>query len=94
MRTAFACSAAALLLAATGNDAAQTKDWLVERVDAKATVTPGCWFGGTVCGLELSNELVTRRFMLSEDKVFGTVDWMLNATSARGGLQSMYRAIE
>ena len=41
--------------------------------------------------LLLSNGLTSREFALTP--AFGTVDWTLNATTAHGGLQSMFRAV-
>lgn len=42
-----------------------------------------CWSDG-LCGIELRNGLVSRRFVTSP--AFGTVDLLLNTTRDRGGL--------
>ena len=62
----------------------QERDWLVDPVHAVASIKTNCWFDDSVCGLELTNELITRRFALTNDKVFGTVDFLINATKSRG----------
>lgn len=85
--------AAALL----GNAAAAADvDWLIATSSAHATVTERCWpeyataTSAAPCGLELSNGLTSRRFLTNP--AFGTIDWLLNATIDRGGLQSMLRS--
>ncbi len=45
-----------------------------------------------VCGIELRNGLITRRFVTSPG--FGTVDYLLNATASLGGLQSFFRTVK
>ena len=86
-----------LASAALGNAAAAADvDWLITTVDRHATVTESCWpeyataTSAAPCGLELSNGLTSRRFLTTP--AFGTIDWLLNATIDRGGLQSMLRA--
>jgi len=62
-------------------------DWLISTprgTTASVTTTAA----GT---LLLSNGLTSREFALQP--AFGTIDWTLNATTARGGLQSMFRAV-
>ncbi|KAJ8611291.1 hypothetical protein CTAYLR_004168 [Chrysophaeum taylorii] len=80
----------------------QTTDWLVGAVpDSRARVVEACWDDdddddddakSSICGLDLTNSIVSRRFALSP--AFGTVDWLLNATAQHGGLQSMFRAVQ
>jgi hypothetical protein len=83
-------AALALLLVLTstpsGVHADAAVDWLVAVPETTSTVTT------TPAGtLLLSNGLASREFALMP--AFGTVDWALNATTARGGLQSMFRAV-
>ena len=79
-------------------------DWLTAGDPAAAFGSfagPRCWpgeydspggGGGTpLCGVEIANGLVSRRFVLSP--AFGTVDWIVNGSSRRGGAQSMFRAV-
>lgn len=69
-------------------------DWLVSRPAARSAVKSACWDYGDVqpvCGLEIGNGLLSRRFVLQP--AFGTLDYVLNATTERGGEQSMLRVI-
>jgi hypothetical protein len=63
-------------------------DWLVSTPPLGSTSSVITTKAGT---LLLSNGLVSREFALQP--AFGTIDWSLNATTARGGLQSMFRAV-
>ncbi len=71
-------------------------DWLVARISTISTVAEHvCWGArgpNQLCGLEISNGLISRRFVLAP--AFGTVDFLMNTTDVRGGEQSMFRAIE
>lgn len=72
-------------------------DWLVQPAGFPASVVETCWdyptpSGEPMCGLELSNGLISRRFTLTPD--FGTIDYVLNATTPYGGAQSMFRAVK
>ena len=83
---ALACAA---LVAADANF-----DWLIEDGNARAQVLETCWEWGEnqLCGIELTNGLVSRRFVTSPG--FGTVDYILNASTAFGGEQSMFRTVK
>jgi hypothetical protein len=69
-------------------------DWLVAAGPPAASyVAKRCWKytpDAPLCGLEIGNGLVARRFVTSP--AFGTVDFVLNATARFGGTQSMFRA--
>lgn len=82
-----------LVLGVTGLHAAATVDWLVDPPSTKATVVETCWdYEGTqLCGLELANGLVSRRFVISPG--FGTIDYILNTTLQHGGEESMFRNV-
>eukprot|EP00948_MAST-09A_sp_MAST-9A-sp1_P000602 g602.t1 len=73
-------------------------DWLLHNLkdEGEAKVERSCWneyeSGQTVCGLELSNGLLSRRFIFQP--AFGTIDFILNATEEFGGQRSLFRAIE
>ena len=87
-----------LLLLLHTSSGAQIDDWLVTQITTQTTVNDNvCWdeYGASLlCGVEISNEIITRRFALTPEGTFGTIDFLLNATGSRGGLQSMFRAIE
>lgn len=76
--------------------ASAPRDWLISQVpDSQARLVEDvCWpeYDGTLCGMELTNGLLSRRFVTRP--TFGTIDWLLNATARHGGLQSMFRAVE
>ena len=74
---------------------AAADDWLVTPVTTPSAVHENvCWpeYGEKVCGIEITNGLTARRFVTSP--AFGTIDWLRNATVERGGLESMFRAVE
>jgi hypothetical protein len=75
--------------------ASQEQDWLVNRITTPSYVNDqACWdYGGKLCGIEISNKILTRRFVLTKDNALGSIDFLLNATSSRGGLVSMFRAV-
>ena len=72
-------------------------DWLLS-APARASARSTCWpeYGANICGLELSNTLTSRRFVLSQTAnappLFGTLDWLVNTTAS--GAESMLRALE
>ena len=58
-------------------DAAE--DWLVAKIITPSRVVEKCWPEyDNVCGLEIGNELITRRFAMTP--TFGTIDYLRNAT--------------
>ena len=71
-------------------------DWLVKTPATVSTFKHECWpeyatqASGIPCGYALSNGLTARRFVTKP--VFGTIDWILNATVEFGGARSMFRA--
>lgn len=75
------CILPALVLA----DADATEyDWLIHSPTAKTQVLENvCWSDG-LCGIEMRNGLISRRWILSP--AFGTIDLLLNTTRERGGL--------
>lgn len=78
-----------LLLWIVGATSRQVVDWLVNRVpNAEAELKEACWYD-EVCGLELTNGVVSRRFVT--EPAFGTIDVLLHASA---GTQSLLRAIE
>jgi hypothetical protein len=79
---------AVLLVCFTNGDS--DVDWLVEKPVTVSYVREDCWSDG-ICGLEIGNGLVARRFALAPS--FGTVDYIANKTASRGGEQSMFRAV-
>ena len=93
----------AVLLSTLG---AADVDWLLSAPDATASARHECWpeyataASGTPCGIALSNGLTSRRFLMTRSKVpsktplFGTIDWILNASLEYGGTRSMFRAAE
>eukprot|EP00947_MAST-08B_sp_MAST-8B-sp1_P002305 g2305.t1 len=69
-------------------------DWLTTKITTPSVVHETiCWpeYGPDVCGMEIANGLISRRFVLQP--AFGTIDWLRNTTAARGGLESMFRAV-
>ena len=56
------------------------------------THTPPLNYPQQICGLELRNGLISRRFVTSP--AFGTVDYVLNASTSYGGEQSMFRTVK
>ena len=90
-----------LALAATSTShGAAASDWLVSTATpVAATVVSRCWTGDydrpvgskPLCGLEISNGLVARRFVTSP--AFGTVDYLVNGTARFGGTQSLFRSV-
>ena len=80
---------------AAASPTAAADDWLVTPVTTPSAVNENvCWpeYGEKVCGIEITNGLTARRFVTSP--AFGTIDWLRNATVERGGLESMFRAVE
>ena len=72
-------------------------DWLIAKPSSTSTFTAAaCWpeygMDPPICVLELSNGLISRRWVASPG--FGTIDMVLNATAEFGGEQSMFRALE
>lgn len=68
------------------------KDWLLHKDAGPATIQENiCWEDG-LCGLELSNGLLTRRWTLQNKPAFGTVDLLMRDKA--GSEISMLRAIE
>eukprot|EP00697_Spironema_sp_BW2_P015561 gnl/Spiro4/6458_TR3313_c0_g1_i1.p1 gnl/Spiro4/6458_TR3313_c0_g1~~gnl/Spiro4/6458_TR3313_c0_g1_i1.p1 ORF type:complete len:759 (-),score=179.88 gnl/Spiro4/6458_TR3313_c0_g1_i1:82-2358(-) len=61
-------------------------DWLISRVTTHASVAR------STSTLTLSNGLVSRVFTLMP--AFGTIDFILNATTERFGAQSMFRSVK
>jgi hypothetical protein len=87
MRTGRLSLFVLLLLGCAGTSGADAGvDWLIAVPNATSQVITTA--AGT---LLLSNGLVSREFALKP--AFGTIDWTLNATSQRGGAQSMFRAV-
>ena len=72
------------LVAIVASDAAEY-DWLVTAGQTPSAVTERCWaeYGDGVCGIEIGNGLVSRRFVTAP--AFGTIDWLRNTTTEFGG---------
>lgn len=69
-------------------------DWLIKKVGVSSHVVDRCWqyADKQLCGVEISNGLISRRFVTSP--AFGTIDYILNASTPFGGEQSMFRTVK
>ena len=75
---------------------ARADDWLIKKVTSPTTINDkACWnnYGQQLCGIEMSNKLLSKRFVITKQGTFGSIDFILNATHKHGGIQSMFRAI-
>ena len=97
-RSSIAAAAATWQSAALKTDdhsanAAAQEDWLVTAATPEPSyVRPSCWNysrGPALCGIEIGNGLVARRFVTSP--AFGTIDFIVNATARHGGRYSSAR---